>query len=69
MDEKQTVAKPLVQQIFDAMFADIDKRAEFSDETIQKLKHLTESDSFKKPNEIISAIKVACEIASDGAKS
>lgn len=58
MEEKIKIEKSLIEQIFDEMFADIEKQSEFNPQIIQKLKELAKSGRIKKPRDVVDAIKL-----------
>ncbi len=50
--------KPLVEQVYDELFADIEKIGEFDEVTIKTLKQLAASDELKKAGKVTDAIKI-----------
>lgn len=57
MTDKNLIEKPLIQQIFYEMFANIEARDEFDQETVQNLKQLATAGNLHKPAKVIKAIK------------
>lgn len=57
MAKEIPVQKPLLEQIFDEMFDNLEGREEFDFETIQALKQLTQSGDLKKEASVSKAIK------------
>ena len=53
--------KSLAEQILDEMFASIEAREEFDDQTIQKLKQLALSGDLKKASQVTKVIKSMSE--------
>jgi hypothetical protein len=51
------LSKPLVEQIYDELFANIEKHDEFNEETIKTLKQLASKGELKKPAKVMEAIK------------
>ena len=52
MAEKRTTNISLVEQIFDEMFTSIEKREEFDEVTIQKLRELGAREELQKAKEV-----------------
>jgi hypothetical protein len=50
--------KPLVEQIYDELFANIEKHDEFNEETIKTMKQLASKSELKKYGKVMEAIKV-----------
>ena len=67
MQRENGIAKSLVEQILDEMFANIEKREELNSQLIQELKQLAGSGGLRKPDEVANAIKPASEATHEGA--
>ncbi len=52
------LSKPLVEQIYDELFANIEKYDEFGEEAIKTLKQLASKGELKKHGKVMGAIKV-----------
>jgi len=57
MTKETKIEKSLVEQILDEMFLAIERREEFDDETIERLKELVSRGGLNKPQQVTSAIK------------
>lgn len=64
MTEQMAVEKSIAEQIFDEMFAVIEKRSEFDAQTVERLKALVARGDLGKAAEVIKAIESASEVAS-----
>lgn len=58
MTKESNTQKPLLIQIYDEMFRNIEESQKFNEEEIQNLKKLAYQDNFKKERSIIDAIKL-----------
>lgn len=56
--ENNDLSKPLVEQIYDELFENIEKHDEFDEGTIKTLKKLAVKDELKKHGKVMKAIKV-----------
>jgi len=57
MENKDFSKKPLVEQVYDELFANIDKHDEFDEGTIKTLRLLAAKGELKKTGRIMGAIK------------
>ena len=55
------IRKTLVEQIYDELFANIEKHDEFDEEEIKTLKKLAAKGELKKPGKVMGAIKLSVE--------
>jgi hypothetical protein len=58
MDNEDFGKKLLIDQIYDELFANIEKHDEFDEETIKTLKQLASKGELKKHGKVVGAIKV-----------
>lgn len=59
MAEDTSIPKSLVEQIFDAMFVEIEGQDVFGEQVVEKLKQLAASGELKKPASVIKVIKLS----------
>ena len=59
MRQEAPIQKTLIEQIFDEMFTNIERKKEFDEEIIKKLKQLAISGNLKKASHVIKVIRSA----------
>jgi hypothetical protein len=61
MDKADSGQGSLVEQIMVEMFENIEGHEEFDEETIQNLKHLSQSGEIKRHSQVVAIVKVYVE--------
>lgn len=66
MDKEDFSKKPLIEQIYDELFANIEKHDTFDKGTIDTLKRMSAKGELKKPSKVKGAIKISKENETTG---
>ena len=61
-EKKSRVQKPLVEDILDQMFAELERREEFDPETIENLRKLRTEGTLKKTTKVREVVKPKPEV-------